>query len=136
VVTDQFAAAPIVQELARRGVRCVVVPWTAVGKAEAYGGFKAALNTARLRLVNDPRLLSELGGLEATPTAAGFSVEGDRDDLAAAAVLACWHLGSLKEPRPFEVLVGGSRLLTPDYGGLGVPLGPLSGEAMADPSWR
>jgi hypothetical protein len=31
----------------------------------------------------------------------------ERDDLASAAVLPCWH--ALKEPRPFEVLVGGSR---------------------------
>jgi hypothetical protein len=98
VVTDQFAAAPVVEELARRGVQCTALPWTAQSKAEAFAGFKARLNTGRLRLVDEGRLVRELAGLTATPTATGFRVDGERDDVATAAVLACWQLDQAGPP--------------------------------------
>ena len=96
VITDQFAAAAIVDELRRRGVRCTAVPWTAQRKAEAFSLLKASLNTGRLRLVDDQRLVRQLSHLVATPTALGFSVEGDSDDLAVAAALAIWRLKTHK----------------------------------------
>ncbi len=92
VITDQFAAAAIVDELSRRGVRCRAVPWTAQSKAEAFSLLKASLNTGRLRLVDDQRLARQLSHLVATPTALGFNIEGDSDDLAVAAALAIWRL--------------------------------------------
>lgn len=93
VVTDQFAAAPIVEELSRRGVRCAAVPWTAASKATAFSALKAALLTGRLRLPADERLMRELLALVATPTAAGFAVAGagERDDLAHAVALGVWR---------------------------------------------
>jgi hypothetical protein len=92
VVTDQFAAAAIVDELRRRGVRCKSLPWTAQNKSEAFSLMKASLNTGRLWLVDDQRLLKELSNLVATPTALGFGIEGGNDDLAVAGVLALWRL--------------------------------------------
>ena len=92
VITDQFAAAAIVDELSRRGVRCRAVPWTAQSKAEAFSLLKASLNTGRLRIVDDHRLVRQLSHLVATPTALGFNIEGDSDDLAVAAALAIWRL--------------------------------------------
>jgi hypothetical protein len=94
VVTDQFAAAPIVAELGRRGVRCTAVPWTAATKAAAFAALKAALVTGRLTLPDDDRLVRELLGLTATPTAAGFAVEGggERDDVAHAVALGVWRV--------------------------------------------
>jgi hypothetical protein len=94
VVTDQFAAAPIVQGLAARGITCHVHHWTAENKADAYAHFKAGLNTGQIHLVDDARLLRGLATLEATPTAQGWRIEGPSDDVASAVVLGCWRLAS------------------------------------------
>ena len=113
-VTDQHSAAPIVQELLRRGCRCTPVPWTAQNKVEAYSSFKVAVNTRKVRLPDNPRLLRELGGLTSTPTARGFTVEGggERDDLASAAVLAYWRLSQMVNTEPSRV----SMSANPFYG--------------------
>ena len=50
VITDQFAAAAIVDELRRRGGRCTAVPWTAQNKAEAVSLLKASLTVLRQQL--------------------------------------------------------------------------------------
>ncbi len=101
VITDQFAAAPIVAELRRRGVSCQRVTWTAQNKTEAFSLLKALLYTGRLRLVDDQRLVRELSNLVATPTALGFTLEGEQDDVATAAALAVWRL---ETHRPGKIL--------------------------------
>ena len=68
------------------------MPWEATSKSEAVSLLKASRNTGRLRLVDDQRLVRQLSHLVATPTALGFNIEGDSDDLAVAAALAIWRL--------------------------------------------
>jgi hypothetical protein len=94
VTTDQHCAQPIVEGLARRRIVAALTPWTNESKSNAFAALKVALNTRAISLPDDPALVEELCGLEATPTPSGLTriaaISGGHDDRAVcvAAVVA------------------------------------------------
>jgi len=97
VVTDQFAATPIVDYLRRRGLNVQTRPMTAVSKSEVFAALRARLTAGTLDLYDHPDLLNELRRLR-TKYAAGHAavvnprVGGSHGDLAQAAALAVAEL--------------------------------------------
>jgi hypothetical protein len=73
VVTDQHAAAAILDGLKRRGLTAVVRDWTNATKYNAYTRLKAALQSRTIELPDDEALVSELLNLEAVPTPSGLT---------------------------------------------------------------
>jgi hypothetical protein len=93
VVTDQYAAAPIVDYLRRRGLIVRTVPMTATSKSEVFAALRARLNTGTLDLYEHGDLLAELRRLRTKFTAGQASVVnprvgGSHGDLAQALALA------------------------------------------------
>ena len=64
VVIDQFAAEPIRQGLAARGVAVLARPWTNETKVDAVAAVRRCLYAGALELPDHPTLLAELVGLE------------------------------------------------------------------------
>jgi len=96
VRTDQHAAQPILEGLARRRVHAVYEPWTNQTKADAFAVVKVALNTSAIELPDDAALVEELCSLEARPTPSGLTriaaAGRGRDDRAVALAAAVVQL--------------------------------------------
>lgn len=93
VVTDQYAAQPIVAYLRRRGLSVRTVPMTATSKSEVFAALRAKLNTGTLDLYENSDLLAELRRLRTKFSAGSASVVnprvgGSHGDLAQALALA------------------------------------------------
>lgn len=109
--TDQHAAVPIQEGLAARGLRADYQPWTNESKANAFSALKIALNTRAVELPADEALVAELCGLEARPTAGGFTriaaAGSGHDDRAVATASVVFALTRpAKVTRPFFAGVG------------------------------
>lgn len=97
VVTDQFAATPIVEALRRRGLNVQTRPMTAVSKSEAFSALRARLNAGQLDLYEHADLLAELRRLRTKYTSGHAAVVnprvgGSHGDLAQSLALAVAEL--------------------------------------------
>ena len=109
-MTDQAAQQAVVEELAKRGVKCHKVPWTGRSnsgrsKAHRYGRVKTLLTQGRLFLLDNSELRSELTEITVSPSASdpGYSIQTHGpDDMADAAVMAI-----TEAQRPKKELVSG-----------------------------
>jgi hypothetical protein len=99
---DQFAAEPIRQELARRGVRVEEKPWTNASKVDALAAVRRCLYAGRLELPRHRELIAELCGLEQRPLPSGApriaAPGGQHDDFAMAALALIADLGADSPP--------------------------------------
>ena len=96
-VTDQFAAAQVVDRLRTFGVSVQAVPMTATSKTQAFQELRARLHMGELELYRDEQLLVELGRLRTRYAAGSSSVINPRvgqshGDLAQALALACYAM--------------------------------------------
>ncbi len=96
VVTDQYAARPIVDYLRRRRLDVRTVAMTATSKTAAFGEVRARLNTSALELYEHVDLLAELRRLRTRHTAGAASVinprvGGSHGDLVQALALATFE---------------------------------------------
>lgn len=96
VVTDQYAARPIVDYLRRRGLRVRTHAMSAASKSAVFASLRAQLNAAGLDLYEHPDLLAELRRLRTKYTAGQASVVnprvgGSHGDLAQALALAVYE---------------------------------------------
>lgn len=123
VYGDTFNAEPVREELAKHGVRLIVVTESRATKAERYLALRAAITERRIILPNEPRLIAALKSIIAKPMPGGaISVSAPRRagtghaDQVSALVLAVHaaHKGisSIKAPEQF------TRPLAPRRGGL------------------
>lgn len=96
VVTDQFAAQPIVDFLRRRGLQVRTHSMSATSKSAVFAALRARLNAGSLDLYEHPDLLAELRRLRTKYTAGAASVVnprvgGSHGDLAQALALAVFE---------------------------------------------
>jgi hypothetical protein len=94
VLTDQYAAQPIVQGLRERGIWAMQKPWRNTLKTDAVVALRNLLYAGRIELPNDPNLLSELLAYEQHPLPSGKPAynapPGQHDDMVSA-LLALTH---------------------------------------------
>ena len=88
VLTDQYAAQPIRQGLAARGLNVQERPWTNESKVDAVAAVRRCLYAGRLEIPPHSTLISELVTLEQRPTPGGrpriAAPGGSHDDYATA----------------------------------------------------
>lgn len=99
VVTDQFAAQPVMDFLRRRGLHVRTHAMSASSKSAIFAALRARLNAATLDLYEHPDLVAELRRLRTKFTAGQASVVnprvgGSHGDLAQALALAVYEQGS------------------------------------------
>lgn len=122
VYGDTFNAEPVREELAKHGVRLIVVTESRSTKAERYLALRAAITERRIILPNEPRLIAALKSIIAKPMPGGaISVSAPRRagvghaDQVSALVLAVHAAhrghGSITAPQQF------TRPLAPRRGG-------------------
>jgi hypothetical protein len=88
---DQYAAEPIRQGLAARGLNVTEKPWSNDSKVSALASLRATLYSSRLDLPNHRELIAELVSLEQHPTASGrprIAAPGRSHDDYASALMA------------------------------------------------
>ena len=98
VQSDKYAGSWVVERLGARGIRC---EQSAKPKSDLYVDLLPLLNSRRIELLDHPRLINQLIGLERRTTRAGKdSIDhavGSHDDIAnavaGAAALALGHQG-------------------------------------------
>lgn len=97
VVTDQYAAAPIVDGLRERGCYVEAIPWTNENKILAAQALRQRLYSGTVELPDDRALVAELTNLEQRPTPSGkpriAAPCGSADDRAMAllGLVAAWE---------------------------------------------
>lgn len=96
VIADQYSAQPILQGLAKRGVRVGERAWTNDTKADAVVTTRRLLQGGTLELLDHPGLVSELLSLEQRPLPSGRpkigAPAGQHDDFASALLALCSEL--------------------------------------------
>ncbi len=97
ILIDQFAAEPIRQGFAARGLYAEQRPWTNQSKIDAVGAVRRALYAKNLSIPRHVELVAELSALEQRPTASGrprIAAPGrQHDDWASCLMMLCLELG-------------------------------------------
>ncbi|MGD0123477.1 MAG: hypothetical protein ABSC46_13065 [Candidatus Limnocylindrales bacterium] len=91
VLIDQFAAEPIRQGLAKRGLQVYPRPWTQESKVDAVAAMRRALYGGRLEIPRHRELIAELVSLEQRPSPSGrprIAAPGSGHDDYASALMA------------------------------------------------
>jgi hypothetical protein len=106
VIIDQYAAEPIRQALARRGVHVIERPWTNESKVDAVAATRRLLQGGLLDLPTHGELIGELIGLESHPLPSGrpriAAPPGSHDDHATALLAVVSELAGRERRRvPF-----------------------------------
>lgn len=104
LVTDQYAAAAIIDRLRREGLAVESIPMSPSSKTNAYAELRARLYTDGLELYDHPGLMAELKRLRAKYTAGQASVvnprvNGSHGDIAQALALAVYAFDRWGVPR-------------------------------------
>jgi len=123
VVTDQATQQAVVEELAKRGVKCHKVPWTGrsnsgKSKAHRYGRVKTLLNQGRLILVDNAELRSEFVEITVSPSATnqGFIINTHSpDDMADASVMAITEALGVKTKGAIVHEYGAMQIVIPEH---------------------
>jgi hypothetical protein len=88
VTTDQFAAVPLTQSMAMRGLTAQSSAWTSESKVAALAAVRRCLYAGRLEIPNNSRLISEMVNLESRAGPSGrpkiAAPGGQHDDFCSA----------------------------------------------------
>jgi hypothetical protein len=107
VTIDRFAPGLVAAMFRRHGIECEVNPRDT---SAVFGELLTAISARRVRLLDDPVLLRELGRLERRPSSAGRDVishpRGGHDDVAAACGAALVLAGEADDEQPIRLLFG------------------------------
>jgi hypothetical protein len=102
IVTDQFAAVPLAQAMAKRGLRCDPIAWSSESKIAALASTRRALYASRLEIPPHRLLISEMLNLESRAGPSGrpkvAAPSGQHDDFVMALLSAVGSLELVPPP--------------------------------------
>jgi len=118
IVTDQYAAAAVVERLRDAGLPVRTHTMTATTKTAIFGELRARLYDGSLDLLDDPETIAELRRLRTRFTAGQAAVlnprvGGSHGDRAQALALAVYELAQLGRPGQGRVRTGGYSGISP-----------------------
>jgi hypothetical protein len=126
VVSDQHVPGVVVDELAKRGVRNVLVrPWTTQSRTSAFQSLRGRVSTERIEIADDSQLVAELLRVQTRFRGGAATIDVGRagdshGDLAVALALAVAELdasGVTRRRARFGRASGGGRIAQGSLGG-------------------